>query len=942
MALSGLDFRHGDQIAIRSAKGDFSFSDLHRLRPLLHLTLANHTSMPPSRILGCLNDDVDALFALLFLTELSDYMPINPALSDMETAELLRSSKAELCIVSSSLVATKSQALSASPIVVWEDLLDEAMKAMGTVSHRPSGPDWPMHGRLILHTSGSTGTPKRVPITLEAMNASARNIAVGHELREDDHALNVLPTFHIGALVDVMLAPFAVGGSVSITDQRSPEGLIKALIEQRPTWVQVVPTLLRRLVEDVAPDQLAEAGRSLRFIRSISAPVPVDLKAQVEKAFGCSVIEMYGMTETAGQISTRPRATHGAKAGGVGSAVGVNVAIMDRYGNIQKTGEPGEVCVQGPTVFAGYEGIPKEDVFFEDWFRTGDLGALDEDGVLFLRGRLKEMVNVGGEKVSPYEVESAVLELSDVVEAAAYALPHPTLGEQVGLTIAARGDVEEARVKSFLESRIAVFKCPNSITVVEQLPRLANAKVDRLLLKRTAEVEWRERQSSLRGSRNTLNDTAEARLVAKHWVRLLNCRPPSGDDDFFDMGGDSLSATQLLITLEKALNRQISPSQLFDAPTFSGLVSALSNDSGTTKERLSRPLRFIQEKTAGWPGQVLAPNGILRSLGTLKRGHPLFWSSQAHVEIDAILATIGKNRPLHVTGSLRRFPRRTEQDFRVLGEHLADEISNIQPKGPIVLGGFCGGAWVMHHAAEILRARGRNIRAFISFDYWPAREIQYPMVHCMSHCEINSARVHFAQHHLTENLLHRGGTMTLEVDSKHRFDAEDIAPHLSVLNGIIEGTDHVPSAEPIDTGIWSLKRRLDPPKARVKLIKSPKIYTPSQNAQIEVEVTNMSDVDWAATEISGLSIQVDLINLDGHVRKAKLAYGRLSEVVPAGGRVRFSFDVMFPEKRIPMWLSCSLVSQGLKHFSTRASGRRRSMIFPNLVKASRLIASKSP
>lgn len=933
MNVHGLDFPTGTREAIVTPDGTLSFDDLHRLRHLIRHELAGRLPFPPTRILGCLNDDAKALLALLFLTEVTDYMPINPALSDAELTKLAQTSGADVAVVSATLLASKGPVLSMEHILIWDDIVEAAVSALANVTVTPTPTNPITAGRLILHTSGSTGTPKRVPITLEAMNASARNIVLGHDLAKDDHALNALPTFHIGALVDVMLAPFAAGGRVSITDKRAPEDLVKALIDRRPTWFQVVPTLLRRLVEDIEPRLLAEAGQSLRFIRSISAPVPADLKQQVEQLFGCPVIEMYGMTETAGQIATVSRDPAHFKTASVGRPIGVQVVIMDRFGNPLKEGQTGEVCVTGPTVFDGYEGTAKDDVFLEDLFRTGDLGYLDQDGDLFLQGRLKEMINVGGEKVSPHEVEVAVLDIPDVIEAAAYTVPHPTLGEQVGLSVATRGDVTQDAVKAFLEGRLASFKCPNVISIVDQLPRLANAKVDRVLLKRTAQANWAARQSATGGPPDAIQTSREARAIALHWVRILKCRPPEGGDDFFDMGGDSLSATQLLMSLEKTLNREISPNQLFEAPTFSGLVASLSKDTETLARPTPRPLQFIQQKTVGWPGQVAVPNGILRSIGSLKPAHPLFWASQSHAEVDAIIQTMGKTRPIYVTGSLRRFKNRTERDYELVAQQLADEIMSIQPEGPIALGGFCGGAWVMHHTAEALMKQGRDIRVFISFDYWPARELQIPTVHCMSRCEINSARINYARHDIAECLLHHGGVVTLDVDSKHRFNVDDITPHLAMLNGVLDGTKVPPLVASLDAKKTSMQDRLLPPLAKIKLKGRPRVYKPGGVSTFSVEVTNTSAQTWQPTEVSGLSLQIDLINLDGHMRKANIAYGGFEAPIPAGGTVSFAFDVTFPEKRVPMWLSCQLVSQGLVRFQSRGSGAHKSIVFPSMFKA---------
>ncbi|MFK7874762.1 MAG: phosphopantetheine-binding protein, partial [Paracoccaceae bacterium] len=579
-----------------------------------------------------------------------------------------------------------------------------------------------------------------------------------------------------------------------------------------------------------------------------------------------------------------------------------------------------------------------DDVFFEHYFRTGDLGKRDPDGSLFLQGRLKEMINVGGEKVSPHEIETAALHMSDVTEAAAYAMPHPTLGEQVGLSISVRSDLTSAAVKAHLNTQLASFKCPNMITILDQLPRLANAKVDRVLLKRNAETDWKARhtatdQKARRVATGSLAPDAasfEAQAVARHWAQILKCRAPDGEDDFFDMGGDSLTATQFLLALEKTLGREISPNQLFEAPTFSGLVASLTQNSIAPNTPSPRPVRFIQENTVGWPGQVVVPGGLLRGIGSLKPGHPLFWVSQAHQEVDAILNTMGKRRPLYVTGSLRLFKRRTEQDFEVIAQQLADEIMTVQPEGPIALGGFCGGAWVMHHTAERLVQLGRQIRVLISFDYWPARRVHVPTVHGMSHCDINSARTVYGNYSVAQDLLHQKGVLSLHFEGRHEFHAQNIAPHLPVLNNILDGVQTPPKPSPAPNGTWSLDQRRSAPKAKIKLRQRPHTYKPNGQATFELDVTNTSGTIWDPTEVSGLSVQIDLINLDGCMRKANVFFGAFDTPIPPGKTVTFPVKITFPNKRIPVWLVCCLASQGVTRFQAKSSGRCKKLVFPSL------------
>lgn len=924
-----MNIPRGSGIALKSDDWSLSFDELHRLRFRIRTALWEHLDARPLRVIGCLRDDEKSLLALLFITELFDYMPINPNLSDVEIERIAEQSGADAVVLSQEFLRDKRQLFNLPTIINWDDLVATALLNLASDTDTANKVASPTNGRLILHTSGSTGLPKRVPISIASINSSAKNIAAGHQLTADDHALNALPTFHIGGLVDVLLAPLSVGGAVSITDKRNPADLAVEIVKRRPSWVQIVPTILRRMVEDLDPAVIRDAGASLKFIRSISAPVPPDLKRTAEDLFGCPIIEMYGMTETAGQIATNTRDQGANKPGSVGKPVGVMVAILDGFGNRVKTGKVGEVCVKGACVFDGYEGMAKSDVFFEDWFRTGDLGVLDDDGHLFLRGRLKEMINVGGEKISPHEIETAALLMPEVIEAASYALPHPTLGEQVGLTIATRGTIDPVLVKQFLGTRLADFKRPSLITVLDQLPRLANAKIDRVLLKREATDAWAKR-NKVTPNQTSKHLTPETKAVATHWARILKCRVPDGQDDFFDMGGDSLSATQLLLLLEATLKRSISPSQLFESPTFAGLVAALSDKNATHDQDEAPALRFVRQTMAGWPGRVEVSGGLLHGIGGLKSGAPLFWSSQGSSEIQAIADTFGQKRPLYFCSSLYKLKDRQACDFSILADQLAIEIDAIQPDGPIAIGGFCGGAWVMHAAAKRLVQMGRDIRVFISFDYWPDDETPFPTLHGMSRCNANSARAQYSRHDLAYGVLHPAGAQTVEIDSVHQFKQDDILPHLAIFNDVIDGTGPAIDALTPTVAYWDMAKRRRAPDAQISILEAPRFYKKGRVNRLRINVTNTSEQIWEPTALSGLSVQIDLVNVDNNLHRGGVGFGSFDRQIEPGQSVQFTFEIPFSNKRRPFWLSCCLTSQGVTRFTSKPSGARKMLVLPSL------------
>jgi len=936
-----LKFPHGSNTALIDGNSTLSFDDLHSLREIISSDFLNTIQGQPIRVLGCINDGLNAILALLTITELCDYMPINPQLTETEIQHIVQdSSFVDVAIVSSDLMTSYAKTLSKDIAVIldWDNIIERAKRKLErektTIQKDLSQTNLslPKQGCLILHTSGSTGTPKRVPISLEAMNASAVNIAKSLQLTGNDLALNTLPTFHIGALVDVLLAPFHVGGSVSITSNRTPNELTETLIAIRPTWVQLVPTILRRLIEDISSDVLKDAGKSLLFVRCISAPLPPDLKLSAEALLGCPIIEMYGMTETAGQITSNSRNGLN-KEGSVGQAGDAPVILLDNLGNAIESGMVGEVCVSGTTVFQGYEGMPKSNLFFDEWFRTGDLGEFDSDGYLFLRGRLKEMINVGGEKVSPLEIETAAVLHPDVIEAASYALPHPTLGEQVGLTIACSNESNLLHIAEHLKAHIADFKCPRKIIRVAELPRLPNAKIDRILLKRKGEEELLKR--SLVTAHKVEASTAMGEVektIGRLWSKELKCRFPAENDDFFDMGGDSLSATSFLINLELTLGHKVSPSQLFETPTFESLVKHLTRVDEPKDKKILKSVTFVAQQMAGWPARAYLENGLFRGVGTLRTRNNLFWCVQSFDEFQRFSATLGEKRPLYITRSLYSYPKRCEQDFYDLAKALASEIMLIQPEGGITLGGFCGGGPVMHYVAERLEAIGRQVTMFLSFDYWINRPTSFPVLHVMSDSKKHSGRGQYSKHELALPVLHPRGSKVIQIDCVHnKFTPETLAPYLPIINEHIEtkATFNQELAT-VQHPLWSYEERKKSPSAVIKIKTFSRFFKPGGKSRLSLTVQNTSSEEWPKTSVSGLSVAVRLLNMDMHWREHTAGYAEFSNSVKAQDEVKLSLDVHFPLLKLPFIVEILLSSQGVTNFHNKSSGRRLYFVMPKL------------
>ncbi|HZZ59825.1 MAG TPA: acyl--CoA ligase [Roseiarcus sp.] len=336
---------------------------------------------------------------------------------------------------------------------------------------------------LILHTSGTTSRPKIVPLTQANLWTSAQNIARTLQLGASDRALNVMPLFHIHGLIAGLTAPLSCGGSVFCTPGFNALRFFAAMKAARPTWYTAVPTMHQAILTRADHNKEIIARNPLRFIRSSSSSMPPQVIGELEAIFGAPVIEAYGMTEATHQMASNP--LHGKrKPGSVGLAAGPEIAIMDEAGRLLGRSEIGEVVIRGPSVTSGYENNPEANAkaFVNGWFRTGDQGVIDRDGYLTLTGRLKEIINRGGEKISPREVDEALMDHPAVLQVVTFAMPHDMLGEDVAAAVVLREGLAatEQELRAFLSERLAAFKTPRTIHFLDEIPKGPTGKLQRI------------------------------------------------------------------------------------------------------------------------------------------------------------------------------------------------------------------------------------------------------------------------------------------------------------------------------------------------------------------------------------------------------------------------------------------------------------------------------
>lgn len=337
---------------------------------------------------------------------------------------------------------------------------------------------------LVLHTSGTTSRPKIVPLRHVNVTASAYNIADTLALAAEDRCLNIMPLFHIHGLIAATLASLAAGASVCCTPGFNAFRFFPWFSEARPTWYTAVPTMHQTILELAPRNQAVIAAGRLRFVRSSSSSLPGPVMTAMEAAFGVPVIESYGMTEAAHQMASNPLPPRPRFPGCVGLPAGPEIAVMDADGSLLPSGAIGEVVIRGRNVTAGYENNPAANAsaFTKGWFRTGDQGVLDAGGYLRLTGRLKELINRGGEKVSPLEVDEVLMDHPAVAQCLTFAVPHPKLGEEVGAAIVLRAGsaAKDTELRAFCGERLAAFKVPRRIVFVAEIPKGATGKLQRI------------------------------------------------------------------------------------------------------------------------------------------------------------------------------------------------------------------------------------------------------------------------------------------------------------------------------------------------------------------------------------------------------------------------------------------------------------------------------
>lgn len=478
-----LDGPPDDKTAIAVPDGvELSYGALRREVRHTADALAEFGIKRGDRVSIVLPNGADVIVAFLGTAMVATAAPLNPNYTEDEYRFYLDDTEAKAVIVPPGGAEAARRAAGDRTII--EVALDSngvmqfsstAPREAGRKAHLATTDDV----ALVLHTSGTTSRPKRVPLKHRNLTASVEHITATYDLTADDIALCVMPLFHVHGLVASTLSTLRTGGTVVVPSRFNPLGFWSLLAERGITWYSAVPTIHQLVLMRAGRRESAET--QLRFVRSCSSALAPEMLNALEGLLGVPVLEAYGMTEGSHQIASNPLPPLPHKPGSVGRGTGVRVGIMDDNGQLLPAGAQGEVVIQGLNVTDGYENNPEANAasFTDGWFRTGDLGVLDDDGYLVLLSRIKELINRGGEKIAPREIDELLLQHPAVGEAVSFGLPHPVWGEEVAVAVVLAGEASEADLLRYCREHLAEFKVPKKLFVVESIPRTATGKVQR-------------------------------------------------------------------------------------------------------------------------------------------------------------------------------------------------------------------------------------------------------------------------------------------------------------------------------------------------------------------------------------------------------------------------------------------------------------------------------
>jgi acyl-CoA synthetase (AMP-forming)/AMP-acid ligase II/thioesterase domain-containing protein len=540
---------------------------------------------------------------------------------------------------------------------------------------------------LLLRTSATTGPSKLVPVTHGNMIDLAGKMAHWFSFTADDRAACVLPTYYAAGSKLNIVVPLLLGQTITLPAAARPERLAEWISELQPTWFSAGPTFLQAVLDDLRSSQEPPPKHDLRFITSGSAHLPSRVRSELEGILKCPILEVYGISE-AGVMAANPAPPAKRKPGTAGLIAQGELVIRGETGKPLSTGEIGDVFVGGPGLMPGYigEAKPFGAGIRDGWLPTGDIGFVDSEGFLTILGRTKEVINRGGEKVSPAEIEDALMLHQCVREAAAFGVPHPRLGENVAAAVVLQPEttITPLGLRSFLRNHLAPFKIPQRIDIVKSLPKSHTGKILRTELADTA----LHREHQIARAEHPLEFQ-----IMDIWQRLLQRTDIGIHDDFFEAGGDSLLATQMLLEVEAAVGSRVPQSALAEASTIRQLATIAT--AGSDDEE------FVTKAKDGVGTPFFFCHGdfVTRGFYALK-----------------LAALLEANQPVYLIQPLRDVDDSSDLVIEEMARSHVPRLLELQPHGKFRLGGYCNGGLLAWEIAHQLRQAGREVESVVLID----------------------------------------------------------------------------------------------------------------------------------------------------------------------------------------------------------------------------------
>jgi acyl-CoA synthetase (AMP-forming)/AMP-acid ligase II/thioesterase domain-containing protein/acyl carrier protein len=537
----------------------------------------------------------------------------------------------------------------------------------------------------IFRTSGTTGAAKRVPVTHENLIEMARKMQEWLGLSPADRSACILPIYYNAGFKATLLVPLLMGCSVALPATTNPQEFDQWVAELRPTWLTAAPAFLQAVLERIRA--VGKPAHALRFVLSTASYLSESVRTELERLLDIPVVEFYGLCE-AGMMTAPSLPPAEPRHGTVGRVPKDELAIRGDRQLLLPPGQVGQVVLRGPSVTPGYlldiDGVPSG--LENGWLPTGDLGMVDEDGFLTIVGRTKEIINRGGEKISPYDVEKALLRHPAVREAAAFAVPHPRLGDNVGAAVVlhAGATATSSELVTFLYDLLAPFQMPRQVHVMASLPLGVTGKISRQAL--TALYSNTQRHA-------ILPDSPLQIQIAEIWHRLLGRTDVGIDDDFFELGGDSLQATEMLLALEEVTRHRITPGEVRAELTIRQLSAIMVGNAVAraelvvrVKDGIGSPLFLCHGDFDGWGFYAFRLAEFLNYPGPIYLIH-------SNLDEAAGIDTI------------------EEMAHRYLPHMLA-----AWPTGPFRLAGYCHGGLAAWEIAHELEEAGRKVEQIVLID----------------------------------------------------------------------------------------------------------------------------------------------------------------------------------------------------------------------------------